>query len=121
MKAATAPNRRTRLLLMIGLFSLLAPVPVGVVAADLPPDLKDLVGTPVPAPGSIETANVLALNNSMFELYGDASQIFRKNLLANRPVILALFSSAGFADFAELRRLVCRSEDRSKTSSPSAA
>lgn len=95
MKVAAALNRRTRSLLIVGLFSLLVPVPIGVVAADLPPDLKDLVGTPVPAVGSVETANILALNNSMFELYGDASQIFSKNLLANRPVILALFSGGG--------------------------
>lgn len=64
-------------------------------AADLPQDLKSLVGTPVPTPGSVETANVLALNKSMFELYGDASGIFRKNILAHHPVILALFSGAG--------------------------
>jgi hypothetical protein len=31
----------------------------------------------------------------MFELYGDAGQIFRKNILANHPVILGLFSGAG--------------------------
>ena len=31
----------------------------------------------------------------MFELYGDAGQIFRKNILAKHPVILGLFSGAG--------------------------
>ena len=31
----------------------------------------------------------------MFELYGDAGQIFRRNLLSKHPVILALFSGAG--------------------------
>src|SRR5262249_44684164 len=31
----------------------------------------------------------------MFELYGDAAQIFKKNILAQPPVILGLFSSAG--------------------------
>src|SRR5262245_66372018 len=31
----------------------------------------------------------------MFELYGDAAQIFKKNILAQHPVILGLFSGAG--------------------------
>lgn len=64
-------------------------------AAELPQHLKSLVGTPIPATGAIEDANVLALNRAMFELYGDASDIFRKNILANHPMILALFSGAG--------------------------
>ncbi len=64
-------------------------------AADIPPDMKILVGTPDPAPGSIETSNVLALNTSMFELYDGASKVFTKNILANHPVVLALFSGSG--------------------------
>ena len=31
----------------------------------------------------------------MFELYGDAGQIFQRNILSNHPVILGLFSGAG--------------------------
>lgn len=64
-------------------------------AAEIPADLKSLIGTPLPAPGDIENANVLALNRAMFDLYGDASDAFRANILANHPVILALFSGAG--------------------------
>lgn len=64
-------------------------------SAAMPQDLKTLVGTPAPAPGSVETANVLALNTGMFELYDGASKVFTKNILANHPVILALFSGAG--------------------------
>lgn len=64
-------------------------------AAELPKDLQSLVGTPVPVAGAVENANVLALNRAMFELYGDAAEIFRKNILNNHPVILALFSGAG--------------------------
>ena len=64
-------------------------------AAEIPPDMVILVGTPDPAPGSIETTNVLALNNSMFALYDSASKVFTKNILANHPVILALFSGSG--------------------------
>jgi hypothetical protein len=38
---------------------------------------------------------VLALNTGMFELYGDAARVFKKNILAQHPVILGLFSGAG--------------------------
>ena len=34
-------------------------------------------------------------NTGMFELYGDAARVFKKNILAKHPVILALFSGAG--------------------------
>jgi len=37
----------------------------------------------------------MALNTAMFELYGDAAQIFKKNILSKHPVILGLFSGAG--------------------------
>ena len=46
-------------------------------------------------PAEIGTKNILQLNTTMFELYGDAGQIFRKNILAEHPVILGLFSGAG--------------------------
>lgn len=64
-------------------------------AAELPPSVKILTGTPYPGRGTLEDTNLLALNNAMFDLYGTASEIFRKNILANHPVILALFSGAG--------------------------
>jgi hypothetical protein len=38
---------------------------------------------------------VLALNTGMFELYGDAAQVFKRNILSKHPVILGLFSGAG--------------------------
>lgn len=65
-------------------------------AADLPPYLQELVGAPTPAPpGEIATQNVLQLNTTMFDLYSTAAAVFKKNILANHPVILALFSGAG--------------------------
>lgn len=70
-------------------------LPESPAASALPPDMKSLVGTPVPAPGAVENSNVLALNKAMFELYDDSALIFRKNILDNHPVILALFSGAG--------------------------
>ncbi|MDB5868807.1 MAG: hypothetical protein JWP96_1139 [Polaromonas sp.] len=76
-------------------FLALANLPLMTSAAALPADLKSLVGTSLPAAGEIENANVLALNRAMFDLYGDASDVFRQNILASHPVILALFSGAG--------------------------
>jgi hypothetical protein len=72
----------------------MAPVsPAG--AADVPAYFNTIVGTENATPAEIGTKNVLQLNTTMFELYGDAGQIFRKNILAKHPVILGLFSGAG--------------------------
>jgi len=48
-------------------------------------------GTNLCDAGEIATKDVLALNTGMFELYGDAANIFQKNFLGNHPVILGLF------------------------------
>ena len=45
--------------------------------------------------GEIADRDILQLNTTMFELYGDAAQIFKAGILAEHPVILALFSGAG--------------------------
>jgi hypothetical protein len=63
--------------------------------ADLPPYLRELVGTPTPSPGEIATRDVLQLNTTMFDLYANAAATFKRNILANHPVILALFSGSG--------------------------
>jgi hypothetical protein len=62
---------------------------------DLPDYWKGLVGIQATAPEVTATSNILALNTSMFDLYDSAGQIFTKNILANQPVILALFSGSG--------------------------
>jgi hypothetical protein len=64
-------------------------------AADVPDYFKPIVGTQTSSAAEIGTKNVLQLNTTMFELYGDAGQIFKKNILANHPVILGLFNGAG--------------------------
>jgi hypothetical protein len=64
-------------------------------AAEVPSYFKEIVGTEAATPAEIGTKNVLQLNTTMFELYGDAGQVFRKNILAQHPVILGLFSGAG--------------------------
>ena len=63
--------------------------------ADLPDYLKPIVGTQNPSAAEVGTKNVLQLNKSMFELYGDAAQIFQRNFLSQHPVILGLFTGAG--------------------------
>jgi hypothetical protein len=71
-----------------------APVPLSR-AADMPAYFNEIVGTQTTTPAEIGTKDVLQLNTTMFELYGDAGQLFRKNILAKHPVILGLFSGAG--------------------------
>jgi hypothetical protein len=64
-------------------------------AAELPPEIKTIVGSSAGSAGAAATKDVLALNEAMFALYGDAGAIFKANILAQHPVILALFSGAG--------------------------
>ena len=61
-------------------------------AADVPSYFKEIVGTQTASPAEIGTKNILQLNTTMFELYGDAGQVFKKNVLAQHPLILGLFS-----------------------------
>lgn len=62
---------------------------------ELPDYWKGLVGSQVTPLETTATADILALNTSMFDLYDSAGQIFTKNILASHPVILALFSGSG--------------------------
>jgi hypothetical protein len=64
-------------------------------AAELPAYFKEIVGTQAASPAEIGTKNVLQLNSTMFELYGEAGQMFKKNILARHPLILGLFSGTG--------------------------
>lgn len=64
-------------------------------AATLPPELQNLVGTPTRTASDVATQNLLQLNRSMFELYGDAAKIFAGNIRSRHPIILGLFSGAG--------------------------
>jgi hypothetical protein len=67
----------------------------GARAADVPSYFNEIVGTQAASPAEVGTKNVLQLNTTMFELYGDAGQVFKKNILAQHPLILGLFSGAG--------------------------
>ncbi len=64
-------------------------------AAEVPSYFKEIVGVQTASPADIGTKNVLQLNTTMFDLYSDAGQIFKKNILAQHPLILGLFSGAG--------------------------
>jgi hypothetical protein len=64
-------------------------------AADVPTYFKEIVGTQTATPAEIGTKNILQLNTTMFELYGDAGQVFKKNILAEHQMILGMFSGAG--------------------------
>ena len=79
----------------IALLSSLVVGPGSPARADVPVYFKEIVGTETATPAEIGTKNVLQLNTTMFELYDDAAQVFRKNILAAHPVILGLFTGAG--------------------------
>ena len=64
-------------------------------AQSLPPYMAPIARPTSATPGDIATKDVLALNTGMFELYGEAANIFQKNILSQHPVILGLFSGAG--------------------------
>ena len=64
--------------------------------AELPDYLKNISGAaPPPSAADIAARDVLQLNTTMFTLYENAARTFRRNILANHPVILALFTGAG--------------------------
>ncbi|MDH6258805.1 hypothetical protein [Bradyrhizobium sp. BR13661] len=64
-------------------------------AQTLPDYMAPISGKANAAPGDVATRDVLALNTTMFDLYGDAAKVFQKNILDKHPVILGLFSGAG--------------------------
>src|SRR5262245_19147512 len=61
----------------------------------LPSYLNGLVAPTTSTPAANATRDVLQLNVSMFALYDAAARIFQANIMANHPMILALFSGAG--------------------------
>jgi hypothetical protein len=64
-------------------------------AADMPDYMSVIVGGQPPSPAETARQNVLALNSAMFGLYEESGRIVQKNLFAQHPVILALFTGAG--------------------------
>src|SRR5262245_53328694 len=63
--------------------------------AELPRFMDIVAGGESPSAADTARRNVLALNAAMFGLYDNSARVFRRNLLAQHPLILALFSGAG--------------------------
>src|SRR5882724_8688560 len=64
-------------------------------ALDMPSYMAPIAGRTSSTPAETATRNVLALNTAMFDLYGDAARVFKRNILSKHPIILGLFSGAG--------------------------
>ena len=64
-------------------------------AADMPAYMDVIVAGKPPALAETARQNVFALNTAMFGLYDESGRIFRRNLLGQHPVILALFNGVG--------------------------
>src|SRR5205085_10173285 len=86
---------RLRTLLLGFGVSLGAAASLPLAAADLPAYMGVIVAGEPPAPAETAKQNVLALNTAMFGLYEDSGRIIGKNILAQHPVILALFNGGG--------------------------
>lgn len=61
----------------------------------LPEYLANISGNTASSPSDVATRDLLQLDVGMFSLYDRASNIYRRNILAKHPIILALFSGAG--------------------------
>ena len=92
--SVTSGARRPFSAIVVAMVASLAGITVGR-AAGLPSYMDPISGPTASTPAQTATDNVLALNTSMFELYDNTGRIFRANILAQHPVILALFSGAG--------------------------
>ena len=90
MRMATATRQTLFAVLMV---TTLAGLPVN--AADTPAYMRAISGAVDSSPAETATRNVLALNTAMFGLYDAAGRVFQKNILAQHPVILGLFSGTG--------------------------
>ena len=78
-------------LISIALTALAGPA----LAEDLPSYMEPIGGRTASDAAAIARKDVLALNTTMFQLYDTSGAIFRRNLMANHPIILGLFSGAG--------------------------
>jgi hypothetical protein len=63
--------------------------------ADMPAYMNVIVGHTSTTPTQVAEENVLDLNVAMFGYYDRALKLYQQRLLAQHPVILALFSGAG--------------------------
>lgn len=102
-KCKGASMFRTRLLTRLAIGMIAAGTAAGVVGgtasaqapADLPGYLANIAGNTASNPSDVATRDVLQLDLGMFTLYDRASNIYRRNILAKHPIILAMFTNEG--------------------------
>ena len=63
--------------------------------ANLPEYLTNITGSTPSSPSDVATRDLLQLDIGMFSLYDRASTIYRRNILAKHPIILAMFTNEG--------------------------
>jgi hypothetical protein len=63
--------------------------------ASLPEYLANITGNTPSNPSDVATRDLLQLDIGMFSLYDRASTIYRRNILARHPIILAMFTNEG--------------------------
>jgi hypothetical protein len=63
--------------------------------ANLPEYLANISGNTASNPSDVATRDILQLDIGMFSLYDRASNIYRRNILAKHPIILAMFTNEG--------------------------
>ena len=61
-------------------------------APSLPDYLANISGNTASNPSDVATRDLLQLDIGMFTLYDRAGTIYRRNILAKHPIILAMFS-----------------------------
>lgn len=90
---------RTRLLsrLAVGLIAtgLTAGTASAQTPANLPDYLANIAGNTASNPSDVSTRDILQLDLGMFTLYDRAANIYRRNILAKHPIILAMFTNEG--------------------------
>ncbi len=87
-----AATMTRRILAVLTLMALAAPAAS---AANVPAYMQAISAPITSRPAETAIGNVLALNTAMFGLYDAAGRVFQKDILAQHPVILGLFSGAG--------------------------
>ncbi len=92
-------GRMNRLLLPLAAGLLATGLAVGSASAQTPANLPDylanIAGNTASNPSDVSTRDVLQLDLGMFTLYDRAANIYRRNILAKHPIILAMFTNEG--------------------------
>jgi hypothetical protein len=86
---------RTRCAFPVLISIALTALPGPAMAEDLPSYMEPIGGLTASDAAATARKDVLALNTMMFQLYDTSGAIFRRNLMANHPIVLGLFSGAG--------------------------